>query len=89
METTQNLKFWNDARLLGVMCLTLGLAPFLPEPHIWGKIRWILGGAHGMKAMDYFDFLMHGTPWFLLIRLGLVKLYRHFKPDTTPEAHQH
>lgn len=60
------------------MCLTLGLAPFVPEPHIWGKIRWILGGANGMQAMDYFDFLMHGTPWFLLIRyvilLGIHRL---------------
>jgi len=44
------------------MCLTLGLAPFVPEPHIWGKVRWIMGGAKGMQAMDYFDFVMHGTP---------------------------
>lgn len=76
METTQNLKFWNDARLLVMMCLTLGLAPFLPEPHIWGKLRWVMGGAHGMKAIDYFDFLMHGTPWFLLMRYSIVAIYK-------------
>jgi len=50
-----------------IASLTLGLAPFFPEPHIVGKIRWIAGGAHGMKAIDYLDFLMHGLPWILLI----------------------
>ena len=59
----------NDWRFVGLACLTLGLAPWLPEPHILGKIRWILGGAHGMQAIDWGDFLMHGLPWFLLIRL--------------------
>jgi len=58
----------NNLRLILILCLTLGLAPYFPEPHIWGKIRWILGGAVGMKPMDYFDFLFHGTPFFLLIR---------------------
>ncbi len=50
-----------------VLSLTLGLAPFFPEPHIVGKIRWVAGGAVGMKAMDWFDLLLHGTPWVLLI----------------------
>lgn len=50
-----------------VASLTLGLAPFAPEPHIWGKLRWIAGGAHGMKAMDWFDVFLHGTPWLLLL----------------------
>ncbi len=50
------------------MCLTLGLAPFYPEPHIYGKIKWILGGAHGMGIMDWFDVVLHGAPWVLLIR---------------------
>ncbi len=57
-----------DLRMIIVMCLTLGLAPFFPEPHIYGKIKWILGGAHGMGAMDWFDFIMHGAPWALLLR---------------------
>lgn len=43
--------------------LTLGLAPFVPEPHIVGKIRWVAGGAVGMKAIDWFDLVLHGTPW--------------------------
>lgn len=63
----------SDWKLLGVMCLTLGLAPFTPEPHIWGKLKWIAGGAVGMGPMDWFDTLLHGTPWLLLIA-SLVKL---------------
>lgn len=59
-----------------IACLTLGLAPFFPEPHILGKIRWIMGGAKGMEAMDWFDVLLHGTPWLLLLRLVVVSLGR-------------
>lgn len=58
-----------------VGCLTLGLAPFAPEPHIVGKLRWVLGGAHGMSAMDWLDLAMHGAPWVwlavALVRAGL------------------
>jgi hypothetical protein len=47
--------------------LTLGLAPFSPEPHIWGKIKWVYGGANGMKVIDWWDLFMHGTPWVLFL----------------------
>lgn len=50
-----------------ILCLTLGLAPFSPEPHIVGKIEWVLGGAKGMQLLDYWDLLLHGTPWVLLL----------------------
>ncbi len=46
--------------------LTLGLAPFVPEPHLFGKLRWIAGGAEGMGGMDWFDVAMHGAPWLWL-----------------------
>lgn len=49
-----------------IASLTLGLAPFSPEPHIWGKLKWIWGGAVGMQPMDWFDAFLHGTPWVLL-----------------------
>ena len=62
----QNLVLWIGASL------TLGLAPFTPEPHIWGKLKWVAGGAVGMQGADWFDLVMHGTPWLLLIfALGL------------------
>ena len=53
--------------LAAVASVTLGLAPFFPEPHLLGKIRWLMGGGVGMQPMDYFDLLMHGAPWLLLI----------------------
>ena len=65
--------FINDWKLMLLMSLTLGLAPFVPEPHLFGKIRWIVGGAVGMQPADWFDFLMHATPWILLIRIGILK----------------
>lgn len=58
--------------LFAMASLTLGLAPFAPEPHIWGKLKWIAGGAKNMQFMDWFDVLLHGTPWLLLlISVGL------------------
>jgi len=53
--------------------LTLGLAPFSPEPHLWGKLKWVWGGANGMQLIDYWDLVMHGTPWVLLI-ISLIRL---------------
>ncbi|WP_421763252.1 hypothetical protein [Ekhidna sp.] len=55
------------------LSLTLGLVPFFPEPHIWGKLKWIAGGANGMGAMDYFDLIFHGFPWVFLI-IMIVKI---------------
>lgn len=48
-----------------ILSLTLGLAPWAP-PHIIGKFQWLIGGAVGMQPMDWFDLIMHGTPWVLL-----------------------
>ncbi|MCC6463281.1 MAG: hypothetical protein IT260_22620 [Saprospiraceae bacterium] len=68
------MKFWNDWKTVLFGCLTLGLAPFLPEPHLLGKLRWVAGGAIGMKPMDWLDLLMHGLPWLLLLRLLLLQV---------------
>lgn len=57
-----------------IASLTLGLAPFTPEPHLFGKVRWVLGGAKGMQAMDWFDLFMHGAPFIYLIGLSLYAL---------------
>ncbi|MBK8626710.1 MAG: hypothetical protein IPN86_14450 [Saprospiraceae bacterium] len=66
-------KIWNQWSFVIMASLTMGLAPFFPEPHILGKIRWIAGGAHGMSLMDWGDFFMHGIPWMLFIRLAVLK----------------
>lgn len=61
-------------KLFLLASLTLGLAPFTPEPHIWGKIKWIAGGANGMGWLDLWDTIMHGTPWVLLLVSGIMHL---------------
>ena len=63
----------NDWRVIIALCLTMGLAPYYPEPHVWGKLKWIAGGAVGMKPMDWFDTVLHFLPFLLLIRLIIVK----------------
>ena len=69
----------NDWRLVILLCLTLGLAPFFPEPHIYGKLKWMLGGAEGMTIMDWFDVLLHGLPFVLLIRLIYINIALYSK----------
>ena len=64
----------NDVKLWLIASLTLGLAPFFPEPHLWGKLKWVLGGANGMQLTDWFDFIKHGFPWVMLIRILVIKL---------------
>jgi hypothetical protein len=59
--------------------LTLGLAPFMPEPHLFGKLRWLMGGGEGMQMMDWFDLLMHGTPWLLLIISSALRIRTFIK----------
>lgn len=68
------MQLLNNWRIILLLCLTLGLAPFFPEPHIWGKLKWIAGSAEGMKAADWFDVLLHGFPFVLLFRLLKIKL---------------
>jgi len=66
----------NNWKIVILLCLTLGMAPFFPEPHIWGKLKWVFGGGNGMKPMDWFDLVLHGFPFVLLIRL-LVLRFKH------------
>lgn len=65
---------WIDRQplaLLIIASLTLGLAPFVPEPHLFEKLRMLTAGELS-RPIDIFDLLMHGAPWLLL----LLKLYR-------------
>ena len=64
------IKLLKDTKIWLLASLTLGLAPFFPEPHVWGKLKWVWGGAVGMTAMDWFDLFFHGLPFvFLFISL--------------------
>ncbi len=60
--------------LVVLACLTLGLAPFVPEPHIWEKLQLLFAG-NLRKPIDIFDMLMHGAPWLVLVaKLGVLAL---------------
>ncbi|WP_128514339.1 RND transporter [Tabrizicola thermarum] len=52
--------------VLVIAALTLGLAPFFPEPHIWEKLKMLVAGQL-VKPVDIFDLAMHGAPWVLLL----------------------
>lgn len=54
-----------------LLCLTLGLAPFAPEPHVWEKLK-MLGQGTLVRPVDIFDLLLHGAPWLVLgLKLAL------------------
>ena len=58
--------------VLILLCLTLGLAPFNP-PHIWEKLQMFFRGKL-VRPIDWFDLVLHGTPWVLLIVKAIVTL---------------
>jgi hypothetical protein len=62
----------NQLVLALLASLTLGLAPFVPHPHIWKQIRNLWFG-RSMEGMDWLDLAMHGAPWLFLIYV-LVRL---------------
>ena len=49
-----------------IVCLTIGLAPFQPEPHVWEKLKMLADGTL-IRPIDIFDLVMHGTPWLILL----------------------
>ncbi len=55
-----------------VFCLTLGLAPFFP-PHLFEKIQMLFNGEL-KRLIDWFDLLLHGAPWILLIVKAVITL---------------
>ncbi len=72
---------WIDRLPLSIIvliALTLGLAPFLPEPHLWEKLKLLAGGAL-VRPIDIFDLLLHGLPW-LLLSVKLWFLWRKPRP---------
>ncbi len=65
---------WLDRIPVGYIALPallLGLAPFVPEPHLFEKLEMLLAGTLS-RPIDIFDLCMHGTPAVLL----LIKLVR-------------
>ncbi len=64
---------WVDSLSWGMLilvCLTLGLAPFMP-PHIVEKIQMLLKGKL-VRPVDWFDLVLHGAPWMILLIKAVV-----------------
>jgi hypothetical protein len=66
MSTLRKLFQRIPLSLLIVLCLSLGLAPFAPEPHLLEKLRMLASGEL-TELIDIFDLMLHATPWLLLI----------------------
>lgn len=46
--------------------LTLELAPFFPEPHIWENLKTLAVGTL-VRPIDIFDLLLLAVPWIVLL----------------------
>lgn len=59
---------WLDSLSWGwiaLVCVTLGLAPFNP-PHVLEKLGMLSRGEL-VRPIDWFDLVMHGAPWVVLV----------------------
>jgi len=60
--------------ILIIAAVFLGLAPFVPEPHLVEKIRMLTQGTL-VRPIDIFDLFYHGLP---ILLIG-AKLFRGFQ----------
>jgi len=70
------MKFLDKLPLIVILPLGvfLALAPFVPEPHLWQKLKMLFAGTL-TRPVDIFDLFLHGTPLVLLV-LKLMRLAR-------------
>ncbi|MEN8178623.1 MAG: RND transporter [Pseudomonadota bacterium] len=61
-------------QMIALPAILLGLAPFVPEPHLWQKLKMLADGSLS-APLDIFDLFLHGTPVVLLA----IKLIRSSK----------
>ena len=64
---------------LAIAALVLGLAPFVPEPHLWQKLKMLANGTLS-RPIDIFDLIMHASLPLLLV----AKLIRMTQPGRKP-----
>jgi hypothetical protein len=58
-------------QMIALPAVLLALAPFVPEPHLWQKLKMLAAGTLH-KPIDIFDLFLHGVPLILLV----IKLLR-------------
>ncbi len=52
-------------QMIALPAALLALAPFVPEPHLWQKLKMLADGTLS-KPIDLFDLFLHGAPLILL-----------------------
>lgn len=52
-------------QMIALPAILLALLPFVPEPHLWEKLKMLAAGTL-VKPLDIFDLLFHGLPLVLL-----------------------
>jgi hypothetical protein len=60
--------------ILVPLALLLGLAPFVPEPHLWQKLKMLAAGTLS-RPIDIFDLCYHAAP-VILLALKLLRTLR-------------
>lgn len=72
---------------LVALAVLLGLAPFVPEPHLWEKVK-MLATFTLARPIDIFDFVLHSAPLLLLAaklgRMAAVKREKAHGDDASP-----
>lgn len=57
--------------MLMIPAMILALAPFIPEPHLWQKLKMLADGSLS-RPLDIFDLLMHSSGLILVaVRLWI------------------
>jgi hypothetical protein len=59
--------------LLLPIAALLALAPFMPEPHLWEKLK-MLGAGTLSRPIDIFDLFLHGSGLILIV-FKLIRLW--------------
>ncbi|RJP84065.1 MAG: RND transporter [Desulfobacteraceae bacterium] len=64
--------------ILIIISVSLGLAPFTPEPHLMEKARMLFHGQLS-RPIDIFDLFLHGTAPLLLLAKGVRQVFKEKK----------
>lgn len=49
-----------------ILGLVIGLSPFVPEPHLWEKLKMLVGGTLS-RPIDILDLFYHAVPMALML----------------------
>jgi len=67
---------------LVIITVPLALAPFVPEPHLWEKLKMLTTGQLS-QPIDILDLVMHATP-VVLVLIKLLWMARRNKSPSSP-----